>query len=99
MNRQLILPDQFYPLNIEGTDRQYLINAKFDRIDRFPLLGHHILKVYDDEQGLVLMHIDHPTAQAIVSHTRLPMVDREYIYQSEYNGYLEAMDKRIETWL
>ena len=93
-----IRPDTFYPLNIDGGDRQYVINAKYDRLDVFPWLGHYVLKVYDDEQGLVSMHLDKPTAQIVAYRTEIPIVEREFIYQSEYNGYLEAVDKMMEHW-
>ena len=93
-----IRPDTFYPLNIDGGDRQYVINAKYDRLDVFPWLGHYVLKVYDDEQGLVSMHIDEATAKSIIDYTEIPLVEREFIYQSEYDGFLEAQQRAMDDW-
>ena len=93
-----VRPDEFYPLNIENTDRGYIVNAKYDRIDSFSWLGHYILKVFDDEQGLVSMHVSEDTARAIIEYSEIPLVEREFIYQSEYDGYLESQQRAMDEW-
>jgi len=44
------------------------------------------------------MHLDKPTAQMVAYRTEISIVERGFIYQSEYNGYLEAVDKMMEHW-
>jgi len=94
-----IRPDTFYPLRIEQTGREYLLNAKYDKCDYFDWLGHFVLKVFDDEQGLVSLHVDDETALTVVEYAEIPIVPRKFIFQSEYDGYLKGLEGQIEGWV
>jgi hypothetical protein len=93
-----IRPDQFYQLNPENGEHVFSVNAKYDRVDHFPELGHWILKVYDDEDGLVGLHVDEATARAVIDYAELPVVERKFMYQSEYENYLKALESMMENW-
>jgi len=93
-----VRPDQFYYLNPENGGEPFMVNAKYDSMHHFSWLGHWVLKVYDDEVGLMGLHIDEPTAKRIVAYAELPIVEREFIYQSEYEAYLQAQEKMMDGW-
>lgn len=93
-----IRPDKFYQLNPESGEEPYNVNAKYDRIDHFSWLGHWILKVWDDEHGLVGLHVDEATAKQVIDYAELPVVERDFMYQSEYEAYLQAQEKMMDGW-
>jgi hypothetical protein len=93
-----IRQDELYALHSEGLEAPVMVNAKYDRIDHFPELGHWILKVFDDEKGLMGLHIDEATALSVVEFAELPIIERKFIYQSEYDGYLLATQSMMDEW-
>lgn len=93
-----IRPDKFYQLNPENGEHTYLVNAKYDRADHFAELGHWILKIWDDEDGLVGLHVDEATALQVIEYAELPVVERTFIYKSEYDNYLIAQQSMMEYW-
>jgi len=94
-----ILPDEFYQINIEGWEHPVVVNAKYDRVDYFPRNGAWILKVYDDEVGLMAMHVDEATARRVAEFALLPIVERPTMFASEHEGYLIAQQNSLEEWL
>ncbi len=95
-----VRPDEFSRINVEGSNQFFTVNAKYDRMDYFPRIGAWILKVYDDEHGLVSCHLDEATAKAVVDFTEIPVVERPFMYQSEHEAYLTAQAKMLDDeWL
>jgi hypothetical protein len=93
-------PDEFSRINVEGSSQFFTVNAKYDRMDYFPRIGAWILKVFDDEHGLVSCYLDEKTARKVVAHTELPIVERDFMFVSEHEGYLTAQAKMLdEDWL
>ncbi len=94
-----IHPDDFYPINLTNPDgtieRTIPVNAKYDRVDFYEPLGLYMLKLFDDEVGLVCAFVDQDSAMRAVAEAELPLVNREFIYQSEYEGYLQAQEGHI----
>ena len=90
-------PDSFTAVNVG--EKVYQCNAKFDRVDFFPDLGHYILKLYDDTDGLVSVHTDEQSAARLVDEAELPLVVREFMFASEYEAYLESQASDLEDWL
>ena len=84
-----VRPDEFYPLTINDGET-YIVNAKYDRIDYIPRLGAWMLKIYDDEVGLITMHLGETEAMKVADVTELPVVPRDWIYESEYDGWIDA---------
>lgn len=97
---EFVRPDEFYYINADGPDglREWILNAKYDSADYVPKLGHWMLKIYDDKDGLVTLHVDEPTALRVVDYAHLPVRTREFLYRSEYEGYLQAATKMMEGW-
>lgn len=94
-----IHPDEFYPINLTRDDgsieRSISANAKYDRVDFYEPLGLYMMKLFDDEVGLVCAFIDRDSAMRAVAEAELPLVNREFIYQSEYEGYLQSQEGHI----
>lgn len=95
-----VRPDEFYYINAEGADgaREWILNAKYDSADYVPRLGHWMLKIYDDEAGLVTLHVDEPTALRVVAYASLPVRTRPFLFKSEYDGYLASVEKMMDNW-
>lgn len=91
-----VIPDEFSILNLAGLDRQYAVNAKYDRVDHFPWLDHWVVKVYDDNEGLVNIAVDAETAGKVLYMTHLPLVKRASMYNSEHEAYIRAQAAHIE---
>ena len=96
-----IKPDQFYSvdLNFDGGTYEAIVNAKYDRLDRFRGLGLMMLKVYIDDQGFALSFIEHEAGQKLHDEAEIPIIDRDFIYKSEYDLYLEAQANRLSDEL
>lgn len=92
-----ILTDELYPIHVENGET-FMVNQKYDRIDFVPWLGHWMIKVLDDTIGLVTLHVDENTARLVHSYTHLPIVGRDTLLKSEYEGYLTAQTQMIEDW-
>ena len=99
-NSRFVLPDTFYQLNIDGQgeEHHYMVSAKYDRIDLIKPLGHWMLKIFDDEVGLVTLHVDEATARRVAEYADLPIVERDTLFKSEYEGYLIAAAQLMERW-
>ncbi len=98
-SKEFIRPDKFTTLVTKMGE--FAVNAKYDRIDFFPRFGAYILKVYDDESGLQSWHVSEKEAIKVFQHTDLPVCERDFMYQSEYEAYLTAQaellsDDRLE---
>ena len=94
-----IHPDEFYPINLTNPDgeieRTIPVSAKYDRVDFYEPLGLYMMKLFDDEVGLICAFIDKDSAMRAVAEAELPLVNREFIFESEYQGYLEAQCNHI----
>lgn len=96
--KEPVIPDELFRLHVRELDRDYMINAKYDRIDLFTRFGQYVLKIADEEDGLMSMYIDEETALRIQDCAGLPIVPRDQIYESEYQGYLRAQETQLEQW-
>ena len=94
-----IKPDEFYQINIEGWDTPVVVNAKYDRIDYWKPVGQWVLKVYDDELGLMTMFVDEDTAMRVQEFAELPVVERETIFESEFDGYCRMQSQDLDDEL
>lgn len=90
---EYVRPDDFFKLTLRhpnGDADVYPVNGKYDRIDFFPKLGAYIIKIYDDEAGLVCYYTDEEQANKLHDEGDLPIVERDFMYESEHEGYLRA---------
>lgn len=94
-----IKPDEFYQINIEGWETPVVVNAKYDRVDYWKPVGQWVLKVYDDEVGLMTMFVDENTARRVVEYAELPVVERDTIFESEMDGFLRCQSQGLDDEL
>ena len=85
-----VRPDVFFPIGFEGAEEGVMVNAKYDRVDFFAGIGAYVLKILDDDNGLMSVYVSEETAQRVVAHTEIPVVERAFMYESEHEGYLTA---------
>lgn len=93
-----IRPDDFMPVNLncEGEEvNRVPVNAKYDRVDVYRPLGLYMLKFYSDEEGLMTIYTDEANALIVVAEADLPLVEREFIFKSEYEGHLVAEGSKV----
>lgn len=95
MNPEFVKPDTLYTVNVNNSE-SYLVNAKYDRIDHFPQVGRFIIKCVDEEKGFVQLFTDEETATRVQEYTGIPIIVREYMFESEYEGHLNACAAELE---
>lgn len=85
----------------EAGGEQFLICATSDKIDYFPGFGAYILKIFDEEQGMVGFTINEDTARLINEQAGVPYALRESISPMEYEGWLSWQVANVsdDTWL
>lgn len=93
-----IRPDKFYevPMHDGDNDHLFMLSAKYDRIDVYRPLGIWILKMLDDKQGLVQAILEQQQAIKLAKFALLPIVEREFLYESEHNLYVDAIAERLD---
>lgn len=93
-----IRKDVFYEVPMyDGEDEHsFVVNAKYDRIDHFKPLGIWILKMLDDKEGLVQAVMQEEQARKLAEWAMLPIVEREFLFESEHEMYLDAIAERLD---
>ena len=92
MSKPEIRPDELVMLNMvkDGeTQEGFPVNAKWDRIDHFADLGCYILKVVGNT-GMTAVYLAEAEALRIAEDAELPLIERDFMFQTEYDGYLIA---------
>lgn len=93
--------DELHPLNmVKGGEiiETYHVNAKYDRVDFYEPLGCYMLKLFDDEVGLMCVFVTEENAMRVVAEAELPLINREFIFKSEYEGYLQSQENLLGDW-
>lgn len=97
---EYIRPDRFTLLRFKepttGEMMEFAVNPKYDRIDYFEKLGAYIIKIYDDEIGLMAVHVDEDEAYRVKTATDIPIVDREFMLQSEHEAWVISQVNNLE---
>lgn len=98
MDNKFIKPDQFFEVPMCDGDEEYnfVVNAKFDSIHVQKELGIWILKMMDDEQGLIQAIMTEEQARKLADFALLPIVERPFLYKSEHELYVEAIAERLD---
>jgi len=93
-----IRKDTLTPISIfDGEEHhEFMVNARYDRIDHYAPLGVWILKIMDDESGMIEGICSEEYARNIAKVALLPIVEREFIYETEHEMYLDAMGQRLD---
>ena len=93
-----IRKDVFYeiPISDGEDDQSFIVNAKYDRVDHYAPLGIWILKMLDDKEGLVQAVMDETQARKLAEWAMLPIVEREFLFESEHEMYVNAIASRLD---
>lgn len=93
-----IRKDEFYELEFEymGQSKEFPINAAFDRIDHYEPLGFWLLKIIDQEHGMVQAVLTEHYARKLATLALLPIVEREFLYESEHDLYEQSVIQQFE---
>lgn len=94
-----IRKDQFFqvPMTDGDDEHEFVVNAKYDRIDVYRPLGIWILKMLDDKDGLVQAIMEEKQARKLAEFALLPIVERDFLYESEHELYLDAIGERLDS--
>ena len=71
------------------------VNARFDRLDFFQEVGAYCLKIVGNE-GFLEYFIKPEDGETLEDMGDIPVVDREFMMQSEYELYIRWLCKDIE---
>jgi hypothetical protein len=92
MSGEYIRPDRYFDLTLQFPDDDPTtlgVNAKWDRVDRFARLGAFIAKLLTSE-GMMLVPMNEENAMKLVNNAGLPLVEREFIFESEFDVWQQA---------
>lgn len=94
-----VRPDFSTPLGIHGSDNEYTLNPRYDWIRTFPWLNWGVINIVT-ENGVAQLHVTEDVAQHVHKHSEIPLIEMEWITDTDYNKYLEAQTKNLDdTWL
>jgi len=98
MERPDIRKDTFYQVPLVGGEEEqsFLLNAKYDRMDVYRPLGIWMLKILDDELGLVTAIMEENKAIKLAEEAELPIVERKFLFESEHEAYMNAIADRLD---
>lgn len=93
-----IRKDKLHEVNIFDGEKEltFMVNARYDRIDHYAPLGIWILKFMEDERGMVEGICSEAYARNIAKVAMLPIVEREFLFESEHELYLDATAQRLD---
>jgi hypothetical protein len=93
-----IRKDQLFEVPMYDGDEEYnfMVSAKYDRIDHYAPLGIWILKMLDDKEGLVQAIITEQNARKLASFALLPIIERDFLYKSEHEMYIDAIAGQLD---
>lgn len=93
-----IRQDSSTPLNAgEGLD--FMLNARYDWIRTFPWLQWGIINIVT-ENGVAQLHVDEETARNVHEASGIPLVELDWITDTDYDKYIEASANNIDdSWL
>lgn len=93
-----IRKDKLHEVNIFDGEKevQFMVNARYDRIDHYAPLGIWIIKIMDDERGMIEGICSEEYARNLAKTAMLPIIDREFIFESEHEMYIDATSQRLD---
>jgi hypothetical protein len=95
-----VRPDYSVRMGIEGTDDGYLLDPRYDFIRVFPWLGtgYGIVNVVT-EDGIHRMYTTEEQCRNIHETAGIPLVELEWIVESEHENMIDIMARDLESWL
>lgn len=96
---EFIRPNSVFALQFNDGEQsqEFLLSAEYDRVVHYPRFGAYILKIVDDEHGLVQAAMDKETAEAISERLDAPMGEREWMSEREHELHVKHMQRNMES--
>lgn len=93
-----VKPDYSVPLHLENSENGYVLDPKYDFIRLFKI-GYGIINIVT-ETGIVRLYVDEEQCRKVHEHAGIPMVELEWICESEYESMQEVMSQpdNLEDW-
>lgn len=93
-----IRKDKLIPISIFDGEKEheFMVNARYDRIDHYAPLGAWIIKIMDDELGIIEGVCSEDYARSLAKVAMLPILEREFLYESEHELYIQAISERLD---
>lgn len=86
-------------MNTEGKESErYLLDPRYDFVRVFPWLGYGIVNIVT-ENGIHRLYTTEQQCRTINERAGIPLVELEWIVESEYENMLEIMANDLESWL
>ena len=93
-----IRPDVSTPLDT-GENGCFTLNDRYDWIRTFPWLQWGIINIATEE-GIAQLHVPEEAARLVHDLSSIPLIEMEWINQTDYEKYLEAQANSIDdSWL
>lgn len=97
-----IKDDYSVRIRLLGQEENYpdglLMSPRYDRVDRYPNLGHAIMRVITAE-GMLHIHVDDETGVRVIEATGCPSMEPcKFMLRSDYEKYLEVQQNSLEDW-
>ena len=95
-----VVPDYSIPLTMTNSDREFVLDPRYDFIRLFTFLGYGIINIVT-ETGIARVYVDQEQCEKDHEHAGLPMVELEWICESEYESMHEVMAQpdNLEDWI
>jgi hypothetical protein len=93
-----VKPDYSIRMAVEGTEEGYLLDPRYDHIRLFPWLQYGIVNVVT-EDGIHRLYTTEEQCRAIHEGSGIPLVEVEFIVESEHEQMLNIMANDLENWL
>ena len=96
MKNERVRADYSAPLDA-GDGKEYLLDPRFDFVRVFPWINHCVINVVI-EDGVARMHTDAETGYRVARKSGIPLVELEWITESEHETYLKIQSaaERLE---
>lgn len=85
-------------MGVEGTDEGYLLDPRYDTVRLFKWLGYGIVNVIT-EDGVHRLYTTEEQCRRIHEGSGIPLVEVEFIVESEHEQMLNIMANDLENWL
>jgi len=94
-----IRPDYSSKMIVEGEEEvSYLLDPRYDFIRVFPWLQYGIVNVVTEE-GIHRMYTTEEQCRLIHESSDIPLIELEWITESEHESIIDIMSNDIENWL
>lgn len=92
-----VRPDYSAPLKA-GEAGEYSLSPRYDWIRVFPWINFAVINVITEE-GVAQLFVTGETAQSVQEASGIPLVELEWITDTDYEKYLDVQANGMESWL